>query len=112
MTDINIGKTYTKVRGGGYGSDAWIAKITGPDPKYGLKRQFCKRDRSGLSRSGGSGAITFDVNEPGVYEFRGFCVGSTANNWEWSGFIELSLDAEPRELSRSAVMAMFAQAAA
>ncbi len=33
---VAIGDTYTRVRGGGYGRDAWIARITGPDPKWGI----------------------------------------------------------------------------
>ena len=108
MTMITLGNTYTDVRGGGYGGSAWIAQITGTDPKFGLKREFCKKDKRGLSGSGRSGTITFDVTSPGVYEFRGFCVGSTARNWEWSGYIELRADAEPRELSKGEVVAMFA----
>lgn len=107
MTTITLGKTYTDVRGGGYGASAWIAQITGTDPKFGLKREFCQKSKN-LSGSGRSGTISFDVTKPGVYEFRGFCVGSTARNWEWSGYIELRADAEPRELSKSDVVAMFA----
>lgn len=104
MTKITLGNTFTDVRGGGYGGSAWIALVTGLDDKFGLKRAFCVRDRSGLSRSGASGSISFAVTRPGIYEFRGFCVGSTARNWEWSGFIELLEGAEPREMTRAEVM--------
>lgn len=89
MTKIALGHTYTRIRGGGYGRHAWIARITGLDPKYGLARDFC-RSHKRLSGSGRSGTISFDVDEPGLYEFRGFCVGSTPSNWEWSGFCELT----------------------
>lgn len=43
MTQIELTDTYTDVRGGGYGSDAWIARITGTDPARGFARQFCRR---------------------------------------------------------------------
>ena len=43
MTQIKLNDTYTDVRGGGYGSRAWIARITGTDPKFGLRREFCER---------------------------------------------------------------------
>lgn len=112
MTMITTGNTYTDVRGGGYGNNAWIAQITGPDPKFGLKREFCKKDTRGLSGSGRSGAITFEVTKPGVYEFKGFCVGSTPRNWEWSGFILLREDGESIEMSRAEVVKRFATEAA
>lgn len=63
MTEIAIGNTHTDVRGGGYGGGAWIAKITGLDPTHGLRRQFCRKDKSGLSGSGRSGTITLQVAE-------------------------------------------------
>lgn len=100
MTEIAIGNTHTDVRGGGYGGGAWIAKITGLDPTHGLRRQFCRKDKSGLSGSGRSGTITFEVEEPGLYEFRGFCIGSTPKNWEWSGFIVLEAGGDSREVTR------------
>lgn len=112
MTKISIGNTYTDVRGGGYGSSAWIAQITGTDSKFGLKREFCKRDKSGLSGSGRSGTIAFDVTRPGVYEFRDFCVGSTARNWRWSGYIQLDESGDTRELTKAQVLALFATQAA
>lgn len=108
MSMITLDSTYTDVRGGGYGRDAWIAKITGPDPKYGLKREFARKDTSGLSGSGRSGMITFDLDGPGIYEFRNFCVGSTPRNWEWSGFIELLADGSTHEMSRAEVVTRFA----
>lgn len=111
MTTITLNNTHTDVRGGGYGSRAWIARIVGTDSKYGLAREFCKSDKSGLSGSGRSGVISFEVNEPGIYEFRGFCVGSTARNWEWSGFIELTADGAARELMRAEVLARVKAAA-
>jgi len=103
-TEINLTHAQTDVRGGGYGNDAWIAKVTGLDPKYGLAREFCRRDTSGLSRSGRSGLITFEMLGPGIYEFRNFCVGSTSNNWEWSGFVQVSDDGKVSRLSRTDVV--------
>lgn len=100
MTNIAIGNTYTSLRGGGYGSNAWIAKSTGTDPTHGFKREFCRKDKSGLSRSGRSGTIHFHVEEPGLYEFRGFCVSSHPWRWEWSGFIVLEAGGGAREVTR------------
>lgn len=99
-TQIRLNDTRTDVRGGGYGNSAWIARITGTDRKFGLQREFCRADRSGLSGSGRSGEIRFEVARPGVYEFRGFCVGSTARNWEWTGFVRIGEDGEAVEISR------------
>lgn len=107
MTQIALNDTYTDVRGGGYGGNAWIAHITGLDSKYGLARKFCERDRSNLSGSGRSGTIKFDVTEPGVYEFRNFCVGSTSRNWEWSGFVSIGDDGTVTEISKSDAIAAF-----
>lgn len=105
MTKIALGHTYTRIRGGGYGRSAWIARITGLDEKYGLARSFCRKHPH-LSSSGRSGTIGFDVTEPGLYEFRGFCVGSTPTNWEWSGFCEVTT-AGMVQLSRDDVLARF-----
>ena len=107
MSRITLDSTYTDVRGGGYGRDAWIAKIVGPDLKYGLKREFARKDTSGLSRSGRSGTIRFDMDGPGIYEFKNFCIGSTSRNWEWNGFIELLADGSAHEMSRAAVISRF-----
>lgn len=104
MSTIKIGGTYTDVRGGGYGGRAWIARIVGRDTQFGLAREFCKRDASGLSGSGRSGVVSFDVSEPGIYEFRDFCVGSTARNWNWSGFVRLGVDGSSEELTREQVL--------
>jgi len=109
---IGVGRTYTRVRGGGYGSGAWIARIVGLDTQYVFERRFCRRDESGLSGSGRSGVIEFEVEEPGIYEFRGFCVGTTPKNWEWSGFCELAADGGFKAMSRSDVVQHFRQLAA
>src|SRR5690606_23506472 len=103
MSQISIGNTYTDVRGGGFGRTAWIARITGRNPQYGFQREFCRKDTSGLSRSGRSGTIKFHVTTPGIYEFRDFCVGSTLRNWNWSGFILLREDGTSEELTREQV---------
>ena len=58
------------VRGGGIGNRFWVAKITGRDAKFGLARQFLKKDLSDLSGSGRSGTIEVTITEPGFYEFR------------------------------------------
>lgn len=108
-TTINLGNCKTDVRGGGYGGEAWIARITGTDPKFGLKRAFLPKDKSGLSGSGRSGSICFELDEPGLYEFRGFCVGSTAKNWEWSGFMLIDDDGTTHEISKTRAIALAKQ---
>jgi len=102
---VALGSTFTTVRGGGNGNSAWVAKIVGLDPKWGLAREFCERHEY-LSGSRASGSISFDVDEPGIYEFRGFCVMST-RNWEWSGFIELLADGSEMLLTKKEVVARF-----
>lgn len=108
-TEIKINGTQTDVRGGGFGNQAWIARITGTDPKFGMAREFCQKDTSGLSGSRKSGLITFDVTEPGVYEFRGFCVGSTSRNWEWSGFVNIHADGTVEEISKAQALELARQ---
>jgi hypothetical protein len=72
-----------RVRGGGLGSDAWVARITGPHEKFGFEREFVEADRD-LSHSGKSGMITWDLdNREGVYEYRSLC---TTSRYTRSGF--------------------------
>ncbi len=71
----------TRVRGGGYGNSAWLARIVGLSKKYGFERKFLKRDLSGLSGSERSGTITWDGPlVDGIYEWRGFCTRSTVTD--------------------------------
>lgn len=56
------------VRGGGCGTSAWVARITGTDERFGLAREFVRKQKD-LSRSGRSGSIHFEL-EAGVYEYR------------------------------------------
>ncbi|WP_276973726.1 hypothetical protein [Ferrimicrobium acidiphilum] len=102
-TFVTATEGVTNVRGGGYGADAWLAKITGPDPKFGFTRQFVKKDTSGLSGSGRSGSIRWDITENGIYEWRKFCIGSTSRNWESSGFCVIE-DGSVREITKSAAI--------
>ena len=102
-TFITATEAVTNVRGGGYGADAWLAKVTGPDPKFGLTRQFVKKDTSGLSHSGRSGSISWEISGSGLYEWRKFCIGSTPRNWESSGFCVIE-DGSVREITKSAAI--------
>lgn len=79
----------TEIRGGGYGAGAWVARITGSHPRYHLERDFLARDWSHASRSRRSGLLQFPLVGPGVYEYREFCVGSTAKNWRADGFFHI-----------------------
>jgi hypothetical protein len=100
---IGLRKCFTRVRGGGFGRNAWIAKIIGTHPKYKYEREFCDSDENDLSRSGRSGTIRFTLQGPGLYEFRNFCIGSTSRNWEWSGFVLIDEQDNETELSRKEV---------
>lgn len=98
-TTIGLDHAATDVRGGGYGNNAWLAKIIGTDPEYKFKRKFCESEKH-LSRSGKSGFINFKMQGAGLYEFRYFCTGTTVNNREWSGFIIINEDGTTEEITR------------
>lgn len=89
------------VRGGGVGGSAWVAKIVGPNDKYGFERQFVRKTKN-LSGSGRSGTIQFELAEPGIYEYRDVQhpAGVASIGSLDSGFIELLSDGTTRELSR------------
>ena len=73
---IKPGKLVMRVRGGGLGTDAWVARITGPSEKFGMEREFVHADRD-LSHSGRSGHITWHLEgQDGVYEYRNVCIAS------------------------------------
>lgn len=113
LSTASIGKdsTQTPVRGGGLGARAWVAKLTGTDRRYGFAREFVKKDTSDLSGSGKSGVIRFDVTEPGVYEFRDFCL-STGKNWSWSGFFRINEDGTVEQLDAAGAKRALAELAA
>jgi hypothetical protein len=46
----------------------WLARITGPDPRYGVAREFIRAAERSTSHSGKTGSCTFVLTEPGVYE--------------------------------------------
>jgi hypothetical protein len=45
----------------------WLARITGPDPRYGVARDFIRPVSKVTSRSGRTGRYEYLI-EPGVYE--------------------------------------------
>lgn len=105
---ITSTRVSTRVRGGGAaGGSAWVARITGPDAKFGLAREFVDADRSGLSRSGGSGTIIWPVAE-GVYEFRGL---SASSRHTTSGFFRVTGD-QVEMVDRDEVLARLDEIAA
>jgi len=75
-------KITMRVRGGGLGANAWVARITGPNDRYGVEREFVDANRD-LSQSGKSGNITWEIDQDGVYEYRELCISSTRTT---SGF--------------------------
>jgi len=65
-----------RVRGGGIGARATLARITGTDRRYRFAREFCTATRT-LSRSGRSGTITWDLLGRGVYAYTNWCISSS-----------------------------------
>jgi len=104
-TYVSLRGSRTRVRGGGYGSSAWIALIVGAHPTYHFDRQFCRANRDGLSGSGRSGVITFRMQGPGLYEYRGFCSACTRIE---SGFLLIEPDGMVERISRTRAMALAA----
>lgn len=45
----------------------WLARITGPDPRWGVTREFIRAAERSTSKSGKTGFATYLVG-PGVYE--------------------------------------------
>jgi hypothetical protein len=103
QTYVSLQGSRTRVRGGGLGHGAWIARIVGSHPKFHFAREFCYKDRSGLSRSGRSGAIEFTMEGPGLYEYRDFCASSTRTE---SGFLVLGADGSIEKVSRQRAKAL------
>ncbi len=60
----------------------WVAEITGPDPRYGLAREFLRGRRSyrHASRTGCHGIYQwYELQEGRIYEV---CAPLTATRWE------------------------------
>ena len=94
-TFITATEAATRVRGGGLGAGAWLAQITGTDPKWRVARDFCARNEDGVSASRKSGVITWEVPGPGLYQYKGFCVSSTR---ERSGYVLITDDGQVRQV--------------
>jgi len=45
----------------------WLARITGPDPRFGVAREFIRAASRNTSRSGKTGQAVYLIG-PGVYE--------------------------------------------
>ena len=69
-TYITSNKVQAAVRGGGLGGNAYVAKITGTHPRFGLAREFLRADESGRSNSGKSGLRCWYLPGDGLYEAR------------------------------------------
>lgn len=81
----------------------WLARVTGPDPRYGVARQFIRAAERVTSRSGRTGTLTYVV-EPGVYERR---EGRQSLNHR-NGFFRVTADgaAEPLASAKDALDAV------
>ena len=76
-------EAYVKVRGGGSGANAFVARITGTHPDFHFEREFTDVERN-LSRSGASGSSSFAYEGDGLYEYRH--ATETDRGWGKSGF--------------------------
>jgi len=98
------GGAWTRVHASVFGLDAWFARLTATDPKVRFKRDWIKPDKSGLTGSDKSGTIAFHGPlTDGIYEWRDFCVASTASEWRSSGFAEVR-DGLVRQVLRDEVV--------
>jgi len=101
---------------GEVGGHAWVARITGLDPEFGLKREFLKaRDSRSATRK--RGHLTYDITEPGYYQFSAFGTYgiSSAKLVEMggmSGFIHVDGDGTSRDVTQGQVFRHFKQAEA
>lgn len=51
------------------GGKTWLARITGPDPKYKLKREFLTADEKRHSSSGKTGTDYWHIRQDGIFEY-------------------------------------------
>jgi hypothetical protein len=86
-----------------------MALIDGSDPKYVLKRTFCKKKKGSLPGIGESDFIEFKVEEPGLYQFCKFCGSADLRNWEWEGFAVI-LESSVREISYETATGLVSEA--
>jgi hypothetical protein len=86
-----------------------MALIGGSDPKYVLKRTFCKKKKGSMPGIGESDFIEFVVEEAGLYEFCKFCGSADLRNWEWEGFV-LVLENSVREISYETATGLVSEA--
>jgi hypothetical protein len=95
------------IRGGGSGGGAWVAKITGTDPKFGYAREFIRKNPQ-LSGSGRSGYIDFPIVDPGVYEIRNVQLekGEASIGNLWSAFIQVTPDGSYEEVNKSNILSL------
>lgn len=83
----------------GYGK-FWVAKITGTDPKWGLKREFVQKDTEYDNSSKTTWYhFTAYLTESGIYEFR------EENNYKTMHyFFELTDSGEEVKLTKEEVL--------
>jgi hypothetical protein len=95
----------SEVRGGGIvGTGAWVARLTGIDEEVDFARDFIRGERR-LSGSGRSGRISFELGEPGIYEYRkvgsdGFSIGYQKHSGGIAGYFEYHADGTVEDLDK------------
>ena len=80
----------------------WLARITGPDPRFGVAREFLAPVDKSTSASGRTGTATY-LAAPGVYERR----EGRRNLARHNGFFRVTADGtiEPLDSAKAAVTA-------
>jgi len=81
----------------------WLARITGPDQRFGVAREFISPAERNTSRSGRTGTLTY-VTGPGIYERREGRHSLKHRN----GFFRVTADGtiEPLESAKAALDAL------
>lgn len=82
------------------GGNTWLARITGPDPKYKLKREFLTPTEKNHSSSGKTGTDIWHIRKDGFYEFN--------EAWKDRGFFKIE-NGELSHVTRDEVLMTVAQ---
>jgi len=82
-----------------YGSRPWLARITGSDPEFGLRREF-------LPKTFAPGVVAFTVSEPGIYQFQDFSMPDYPGSSQLilaSGYVLIGASGSVSPVSRNMV---------
>ena len=113
VSEVGIGRTYCTIHGE-IGKSAWIAQILGVHTSMIFIRSYCKKKLQPEQWGLHDGRIIFKVTQPGIYEFRFFCIDADmpGKYKNWSGFCMLRKSDDPymafEPLSKTETFRLFA----